>query len=133
MKTSTLSSLALSAMLAASAVQADTLDDLLAAYAGQGAGPFQPVAGEALWQRRFPSADGVQRTCTNCHASDPKQAGRHAVTGKPIAPLAPSVNAKSLTDRRQIEKWLARNCDWTLGRACTAQEKGDLLSFLRMQ
>jgi hypothetical protein len=33
----------------------------------------------------------------------------------------------------QIEKWLRRNCNWTLGRECSAREKGDLLSFLRSQ
>jgi len=48
-------------------------------------------------------------------------------------PMAPCVNPKRLTERRQAEKWFKRNCKWTLGRACTAQEKGDLLSFLRNQ
>ena len=48
-------------------------------------------------------------------------------------PMAPCVNPKRLTERRQAEKWFKRNCKRTLGRACTAQEKGDLLSFLRNQ
>lgn len=133
MKTPILFNLLLSGLLVASAAQADTVDDLLAAYKAQGAGPFNRSTGEALWQRRFPSADGAPRTCTSCYTSDLIKPGRHAVTGKTIEPLALSVNAKRLTDRRQVEKWFMRNCKWTLGRECTAQEKGDLLSFLRSQ
>jgi len=129
----TVSNLLLSGLLAASTAQANTVDDLLAAYKGQGAGTFNTSAGKALWQRKFPSSNAAQRACTSCHTSDLTKAGRHAVTGKTIEPLAPSANAKRLTDRRQIEKWLKRNCKWTLGRECTAQEKGDLLSFLRSQ
>jgi hypothetical protein len=100
---------------------------------GQGVGSFSASAGDALWQRKFPSADGAQRACTGCHTSDLRQPGRHAVTGKAIDPMAPSVNPKRLSERRQIEKWFKRNCKWTLGRECTPQEKGDLLSFLRNQ
>jgi hypothetical protein len=133
MKTPIRSNLILINLLAASCAQADTVDDLLATYKGQGAGHFNTSAGAALWQRKFPLADGAPRACTSCHTSDLTKPGRHAGTGKTIEPLAPSANAERLTDRRQIEKWLKRNCKWTLGRACTAQEKGDLLSFLRSQ
>jgi hypothetical protein len=73
------------------------------------------------------------RACTSCHSNDLTQPGRHATTGKAIEPLAPSVNAKRLTERRRIEKWFKRNCKWTLGRECTPQEKGDLLSFMGKQ
>lgn len=128
-----ISKLILCGLLAAGAVQADTVDELLADYQGQGAGSFDSFAGENLWQRKYPSVDGTQRACTSCHTDDLKRPGRHAVTGKTIEPLAPTANAKRLTDRRQIEKWFKRNCKWTLGRECTSQEKGDLLSFLRNQ
>ena len=47
--------------------------------------------------------------------------------------MAPSVNPKRLTDRSKIEKWFKRNCKWTLGRECTPQEKGDILTFLLAQ
>jgi len=133
MKTPIRSNLMLVGLLAASLARADTLDGLLAEYKSEGAGPFDTRAGAALWQRKFPSADGAPRACTSCHASDPTEPGRHAGTGKTIEPLAPSANRKRLTDRRQVEKWLGRNCKWTLARECTAQEKGDLLSFLASQ
>ncbi|MFK5970948.1 MAG: DUF1924 domain-containing protein [Candidatus Marithrix sp.] len=31
----------------------------------------------------------------------------------------------------QIRKWFKRNCKWTLGRECNAQEKGDILKFIQ--
>ncbi|HEY5789135.1 MAG TPA: DUF1924 domain-containing protein, partial [Gammaproteobacteria bacterium] len=65
--------------------------------------------------------------------SDLRSAGRHLRTRKPIEPLAPSANPRRLTDTAEIEKWFRRNCDWTVGRECTAQEKGDLLAWLRTQ
>lgn len=131
MKPSALFHPILGAFLTVATAQAGVVNDLLAEYRGRGAGPFSAAAGESIWQRKFPAGAGSTRACTSCHASDPKQPGRHATTGKAIAPLAPSVNAKRLKGRRQIEKWLKRNCKWTLGRECSAQEKGDLLSFLR--
>ncbi len=133
MKATTVHNLLFFGALVAGAVRADAVDDSLADYERLGAGPFSASAGEELWQRKFPSADGEQRACTTCHTGDTRRPGRHAVTGKAIEPIAPSANAKRLTDRRQIEKWFTRNCKWTLGRECTPQEKGDLLAFLRTQ
>jgi hypothetical protein len=117
-------------LASAVSANANVVGALLQEYATAGAGPFTAQQGERLWLQQHPGQDGLPRSCTSCHTSDPERDGRHAATGKRIAPLAPSVNAKRLTERREIEKWLARNCKWTLGRECTAQEKGDLLSFL---
>ena len=133
MKNAVVRSLILSGLLAASLVQADTVDDLLTEYRAQGAGPFNAASGNTIWSREFPSKEGANHSCTGCHTSDPRRQGRHATTGKAIDPLAPSANANRLTDRGQVEKWLKRNCKWTLGRECTPQQKGDLLSFLRNQ
>jgi len=133
MRSAILTSLILPALLTAGDARADTVDDLLSTYAASGAGPFSAAAGEALWQSQQVSADGSRRACTSCHTNDLRHPGRHATTGRTIEPLAPSVNARRLTDAREIEKWLGRNCKWTLGRPCTPQEKGDLLSFLRGQ
>ena len=131
MKFSMLRQLALSGLLTAGTVQADTVDDLLSEYRTQGAGAFDSLNGEALWQRGYLSADGTERACTSCHSHDPRHPGRHATTSKAIDPMAPSVNPKRLSERRLVEKWFKRNCKWTIGRECTPQEKGDLLSFLR--
>jgi len=133
MKSPTIFNLILSSLLIVGVAQAGTVDDLLWEFSEKGADPFSAAAGKALWLREFPSKDGSKRACTSCHTSDPKKPGRHAKTGKAIEPMAPSANAKRLTERRQVEKWFKRNCKWTLGRECTVQEKGDLLTFLRTQ
>lgn len=108
--------------------RAGELDSLLDEYRAQSAAVFDPASGNALWRMEF---DG--KSCTSCHTELPRNPGRHARTGKPIAPMAPSVNPERLTDRRQIKKWLLRNCKSTLGRECTTQEKGDVLTWLRDQ
>lgn len=113
---------------------ADTVDDRLAAYQAEGAGPFDAARGEAMWTQSFTHAKADKpRSCAACHTDNLKSRGKHVRTGKAIEPLAPSVNATRLTDARDIEKWFGRNCKWTVGRECTAQEKGDFLSYMRLQ
>jgi hypothetical protein len=112
--------------------QANAVSELEAVYQAQGAGPFSATAGEALWNKTFVDAKtGKERNCTTCHATDLTKQGKHARTGKVIKPMAPSVNSKRLTEVKKIKKWFVRNCKWTLGRECTAQEKGDFLAFLK--
>ncbi len=112
--------------------QADAVSELQAKYQTQSAGPFSAKAGEALWNKKFIDArSGKERNCTVCHTTDLTKAGKHVRTGKVIEPLAPSANPKRLANVEKIEKWFVRNCKWTLGRACSAQEKGDVLAFLK--
>lgn len=89
--------------------------------------------GAALWAEPHAAADGTVRQCADCHTADLTRPGRHVKTLKPIEPLAPSVNPKRLSDTASIAKWLHRNCRWTLGRECTAQEQADLLAYIRTQ
>jgi hypothetical protein len=93
-----------------------------------------PAAGAAGWTKEYPQADGsAPRSCVTCHGRDLTQPGRQANTGKVIEPLAPSVNPQRLTDPAKIEKWLTRNCRWTLGRECTADEKADFIAYIKTQ
>ena len=90
--------------------------------------------GAAAWAREYPQADGSPaRSCATCHGTDLTRPGRHATTGKTIEPLAPSVNPERLTDPAKVEKWLLRNCRWTLGRECTADEKSSFVSYIKTQ
>ena len=108
------------------------VDDLLQQFRAQGAGGFTVAAGEQLWERKVTDPKtGQVRRCALCHTADLKKKGKHASTGKVIEPMAPSVNPERLSDKAKIEKWLARNCKWTLGRECTPQEKGDALTMIR--
>ena len=112
--------------------QADAVSELEAEYQAQGAGNFSAAPGEALWNKTFVDAKkGDKRSCATCHTTDLKQLGKQARTGKVIEPLAPSVNPKRFTEVKKIKKWFVRNCKWTLGRECTAQEKGDVLAFVK--
>ncbi len=112
--------------------QADAVSELEANYQNQGAGLFNAAAGEALWNKTFVDAKtGKERNCTSCHTTDQTKPGKHTRTDKVIEPMAPSVNSKRLTKVKKIKKWFVRNCKWTLGRKCTAQEKGDVLAFLK--
>lgn len=113
------------------AAQAGSPAVLLDAYRAEAAaripsyaGPSVP-RGDALFHAR-----GRDWSCASCHTADPRQTGRHAVTGKPIRPLAPGADPARFTDRAKAEKWFKRNCKDTHGRECTAAEKADLLAYL---
>ena len=88
---------------------------------------FSAERGAAFFRTRH----GSDWSCTSCHTDDPRAAGRHARTQKTIAPLAPAANPDRFTDLATVEKWFRRNCNDVLGRACTTQEKGDVLRYLR--
>lgn len=93
-----------------------------------------PAAGQAGWTKEYTQTDGSPaRSCATCHGRDLTRGGRHAKTGKTIEPMAPSVNPQRLTDRKKVDKWLLRNCNWTLGRECTATEKADFISYIKTQ
>lgn len=121
--------LLLAATFAAGAAQAGPVDVLLDEYRASGAGPFDAATGQSLWTRE----QSQGRSCASCHTENLKAEGEHARTGKTIEPLAPSVNPARLSEKREIQKWLYRNCKWTVGRECTPQEKGDYLTFIRNQ
>ena len=81
-------------------------------------------------ERFFKGTHGGEWSCASCHTANPLTPGKHAKTGKPIAPLAPGANAERFTQAATVDKWFRRNCNDVLGRVCTAQEKGDVLQYL---
>lgn len=123
------------AIVASSSVLATSaIEPLLQEYRQQGAGSASAESGKKLWNQKFISAKtGQPRSCATCHTSNVKQFGKHATTGKEIKPLAPSVMSKRLTNPKKIRKWFRRNCTWTLGRECNAQEKANVLMYLNDQ
>lgn len=78
----------------------------------------------------FNSKHGREWTCASCHGTPPTQQGKHASTGKLIAPLAPAFNPKAFTDTARVEKWFRRNCKDVLSRECSAAEKADVIAYL---
>ena len=113
----------------------EAVDNSLKKYQSEGAGAFSKEAGEALWVQEFTheKSGGKIRQCSACHTDNLRNGGKHVRTGKSLKPLAPSVNPKSLTNMKKIRKWLKRNCKWTIGRECSGQEKGDILTFIQSQ
>lgn len=123
--------LLLAALVAASTVRAESPTELLASYRAAATSQTPGYRGpSARAGSEFFHARGKDWSCASCHTADPLLQGRHAVTGKPIRPLAPSANAARFSDRAKVEKWFKRNCNDTLGRECTAAEKADVLAYL---
>ncbi len=81
-------------------------------------------------ERLFKATHGAEWSCASCHSDNPAASGKHAKTGKLIAPLAPAANAERFTRPDKVEKWFRRNCNDVLNRACTASEQGDVLAYL---
>lgn len=117
--------IAAAALLAASA-QAETPRDFLARYEREAGTPASAERGGRFFTTR---QDG-EWSCASCHTEKPTQQGRHAKTDKAIKPLAPASNAERFTDAAKVDKWFRRNCNDTLNRLCSAQEKADVLAWL---
>jgi len=103
-----------------------TATEQLAAYTAQAGAPAQPARGQTL----FTSKHGKEWSCSSCHTATPTVEGKHATTGKAIAPMAPAFNPERFADAAKTEKWFRRNCNDVMGRECTAGEKADVLAWL---
>lgn len=121
-------SLALSGLKASAAAPAEIQKGLEAAARAStpGFSAFSPGRGRQF----FSATHGNDWSCVSCHTASPMAPGKHAKTGKEIAPLAPAANPQRFADAAKVEKWFNRNCNDVLGRVCTAQEKGDVLAYL---
>ena len=105
---------------------AATPAEQLAGYTAQASAPANAARGQKI----FTSQHGKEWNCTSCHGAVPTTDGKHASTGKVIAPLAPAFNPKSFTDPAKTEKWFRRNCNDVMGRECSPAEKADVLAWL---
>lgn len=120
------------ALLSNQVVLADTANDFLNLYAEQchhenpSFTGFDPSRGQTLYMTQRSS----DWSCATCHTPDPKVSGEHCETHKQIQPIAPATNPERFTDAAKVEKWFKRSCKDVLGRECTAQEKGDFISYL---
>ena len=115
-------------LVSGQAPAATYLIDHLDTYRQQGVEQTDAERGRQLWY-----ATHGERSCVSCHGQMPIDTGKHVRTGKLIQPMAPSVNPQRYRSAKKIERWFLRNCKWTLGRECSAQEKADLLTWLSSQ
>jgi len=131
--------LLLSPVLAHAGAAGSAIPTMMDKYKAEGASNFSAAAGKKMWSQEFVSEDGDKRSCATCHGTDLTKAGKHKKTEKIIAAMAPSVPFVMVEDKDlprysdvdKIEKWFKRNCKWTYGRECTAQEKGDFLTYFK--
>lgn len=117
---------------ATQASAADSPASQLAGWAREAGVPvsaFSAARGEALFRGKHAQAGGEAVGCFSCHTADPRNPGRTRA-GKTIEPLPPALTPARFSDAAKTEKWFARNCGDVLGRACTAEEKGDFLTWL---
>lgn len=78
----------------------------------------------------FNTTHGNDWSCASCHTQNPLAEGKHAVTNKLIQPISPVANNERFTNPAKVEKWFKRNCNDVVKRACSAEEKGDVLTYL---
>jgi len=115
-------------LLAGQALASTT--SILAGYARDAPGGFSAARGRTFYTQEHRDKEGRATSCATCHGADPAGPGRTRAN-KVITPLAPSANPQRLTDLATVEKWFTRNCQDVLQRPCTAQEKGDFITYLQ--
>lgn len=118
--------LIIAAALFTGSALAETPRDFLQRYERE-AGAAASAERGALF---FTTKQGGDWSCSSCHGDRPTQAGRHAKTDKAISALAPVANRERFTDAAKVDKWFRRNCNDTLNRVCSAQEKADVMAWL---
>ena len=109
------------------ALAADTsASEQLRRWSAEAGAPSNADRGQTFFERK----QGSDWSCSSCHGLPPTGDGKHASTGKRIAPLAPAFNAQAFTDQAKVDKWFRRNCKDVLSRECSAAEKADVLAYL---
>jgi len=91
---------------------------------------FSAQRGEEIFTSKHIGKKGKEVSCTSCHTKDLTTTGENEKTGKKIEPMAPSANSESLTDIKNVKKWLRRNFKDVYSRVGTAKEKGDVITFI---
>lgn len=94
-------------------------------------GGFDPLRGKEIFTSTHIGKQGKPIACTGCHTLNLSNAGKNSLTGKVIEPLSPRANPQRLTSTKEVTKWLRRNFMDVYGREGTAQEKGDVLTYIQ--
>jgi len=127
------------ASAAGTALAADARQALLDGYAAQARQDnpqftgFDAGRGKALYFGPHTGGNPDLNACAVCHTKDPRKWGTNAESKREIEPMAVSTNPERYLKERKVEKRFKRDCDEVLGRQCTAQEKGDFITFLMRQ
>lgn len=90
---------------------------------------FSAKAGQAFFLAHPGTGRPQTPSCSTCHTNSPRNEGRTRA-GKLLAPMAVSHSPNRFTSLAKVEKWFRRNCHTVYGRQCTAQEKGNFITFM---
>jgi hypothetical protein len=90
---------------------------------------FSAERGAAFYKATHQGGKPNTASCSSCHGNSPHDKGKTRA-GKDIDPMAVSKTPARYTDPENVEKWFVRNCNDVLGRACTAREKGDFITYM---
>ncbi|MDD5716859.1 MAG: DUF1924 domain-containing protein [Sulfuricurvum sp.] len=92
---------------------------------------FDATRGKEIFTSTYIGKQGKSISCTTCHTVNLSNSGKNSLTGKVIEPLSPRANAQRLTSAKEVKKWLKRNFVDVYTREGTAQEKGDVLTYIQ--
>ena len=126
MKTILITALTAASLMAAS----PEVEAYMQQLQGEASLPFDAKRGEAIFTSEHVGKKGERIACTTCHALNLTQSGKNVNTGKVIDPLSPKANPLRLTKVKEVNKWLRRNFMDVYSREGTAQEKGDVLTYI---
>lgn len=91
---------------------------------------FDAARGKEIFTATHTGKQGKPMACTSCHSVNLANSGKNSLTGKVIDPLSPRANPQRLTSAKEVTKWLKRNFIDVYAREGTAQEKGDVLTYI---
>jgi hypothetical protein len=91
---------------------------------------FDYKRGEKIFTTEHIGKKGKLISCVSCHTTDLSKNGLNEHTNKVIEPLSPYANAQRFTDVKEVKKWLRRNFNDVYTREGTAQEKGDVITYI---
>ncbi len=91
---------------------------------------FDYVRGEKIFTTEYIGKKGKLISCVSCHSSDLSKKGRNINTNKVIESLSPLADSSRFTKVKNVKKWLRRNFRDVYNRVGTAQEKGDVVTYI---
>lgn len=91
---------------------------------------FDYARGEKIFTKKKMGKNGTLISCVTCHTNDLSKNGLNEKTNKVIEPLSPHANPQRFTEVKEVTKWLRRNFRDVYDREGTAEEKGDVITYI---
>lgn len=91
---------------------------------------FDYTRGESIFTSEHIGKKNKLVSCVTCHSKNLSSNGLNVNTNKVIEPLSPLANPQRFTDVKEVKKWLRRNFRDVYNRVGTAQEKGDVITYI---